>query len=165
VAPSSVLSKSGSVVSQPQAVMDRYNEHFIDLFQHDDNISEDRPWLNIPVWAFKLISAIINKRKSILKENVKAFTDAQGGGRPGRTCGQKAQIINNVISHAIRHGIKLAILSFDVVKAYDKTPILLQDWTIHQSSTFLKPFIFLQMHGLMICLFWLKNIKLKKQLI
>jgi len=59
-----------------------------------------------------------------MKENIDMFTDAQGGGRPGRTCGQKAQIINNVISHAIRHNIKLALLSFDVVKAYDKTQLL-----------------------------------------
>ena len=42
--------------------------------------------LNVP---FKMASAIINKRKSIMKENIKLFTDAQGGGRPGRTCGHK----------------------------------------------------------------------------
>ena len=36
---------------------------------------------------------------------------------------QRAQLINNVISHAIRNNIKLKLSSlFDVVKAYDKTP-------------------------------------------
>jgi len=55
-----------------------------------------------------------------LKETIGVFTDGQGGGRPGRTCGQKAQIILNAMSFGIRNGINLAVLKFDVVKAYDK---------------------------------------------
>jgi len=31
--------------------MDRSNEYFSELFQHNHAVSDNKPWLHIPIWA------------------------------------------------------------------------------------------------------------------
>lgn len=69
---------------------------------------------------FKSLTNIINRRKTNIKEAMGVFMDGQGGGRPNRTCGGKVQTIINCIAEAKRLSKQLIVISFDVVKAYDK---------------------------------------------
>jgi len=69
---------------------------------------------------FKLLTGIISRRKSIIKEASNSFSDAQAGSRRGRACGNKVGILLNSLHRARAANESVVLISFDIVKAFDR---------------------------------------------
>eukprot|EP01124_Arcella_intermedia_P032083 TRINITY_DN7412_c0_g1_i1.p1 TRINITY_DN7412_c0_g1~~TRINITY_DN7412_c0_g1_i1.p1 ORF type:complete len:456 (+),score=81.50 TRINITY_DN7412_c0_g1_i1:1241-2608(+) len=91
------------------------------LFKKGDRrVLENYRGISLLNSIFKLITGIVNRRKTRLKEMSGAYSDSQGGGRPGRSIGMKVLNIINLVQMAKQQGKNPILIRFDLVKAYDK---------------------------------------------
>ncbi len=57
-------------------------------------------------------------------EDLLLYSNMTGGSRPKHTCGHKAQLLTNLLTHTQRHQHPIFFVLIDITKAYPSTPFV-----------------------------------------